>query len=125
MCVVSMVGDHYTDKWRPLGPWFPVAPLDPWPAHADPPLITPPWPTREEFDALKRDVAEMLALMKRAKEYDAANGEPDCEMDEKLKVLRAVAKLVGIDLDSALKNGDVYRVINGELVLIKDGPPPL
>ena len=47
--------------------------------------------SRAEFDKLKRDVEEL----KRAKEYD----EPDCEMDEKVELIRKVAELVGVDIE--------------------------
>ena len=48
-----------------------------------PPIqITIPAITRAEFEDLKRQVQEMKALLIRAKEYDARNGEPDCEMDD-------------------------------------------
>lgn len=59
--------------------------------------------SRAEFDELKRQVMEMKELLKRAKAYDERNGEPDCEMvDEKMDLLRRVAKLVGIDLDDVI-----------------------
>jgi hypothetical protein len=94
MCVVSMIGDHYSDKWRQPYREF-VQPVQ-WPTY------TYPQVSKEEFDALKVQVAELVELMKRAKIYDAKNGEPDCETDEKMAVLRKVAKLVGIDLDKAI-----------------------
>lgn len=86
MCVVSMVGDHYTDKW-----------VD----HRTVviPSMWQPNVSREEFEALKRDVDEMKALLKRAKEYDLRNGEPDCEMDDKIALLKKVAEMVGVSLD--------------------------
>lgn len=94
MCVVSMVGDHYRD-------WFPET----YPNIK--PYVQPNGPskivigneiTREEFDALKRDVEQMKALLERAKEYDEDNGEPDCEMDDKVALLKKIAELVGVDL---------------------------
>ena len=99
MCVVSMVGDHYSEKWRLIDRriFYPLTP-----PLTRPPEVYPPI-TREEVDQLRAEVAEMVALMKRAKKYDEQNGEPECEMDEKLRVLRAVAKLVGVDLDAVLK----------------------
>ncbi len=93
MCAVSMIGEHYSDKYRQQ-----------WPE-----IYQPGWaptftgPTREEFDKLRADVDEMLVLLRRAKLYDAANHEPDCETDEKMAVLRKVAKLVGVDLDKELR----------------------
>lgn len=93
MCTVSMIGDHYGDKWRdrwPIG-WPNQSPI---PSYI--PLSSPI--SREEFDALKREVEEMKKLLIRAKKYDEDNGEPDCEMDEKVALLKRVAEAVGVDL---------------------------
>lgn len=97
MCSVSMIGDFYSDKWRNPPPnQLPINPLG-YPL----PTVSPPI-TREEFEALKRDVLDMKELLKRAKAYDERNGEPDCEIDEKMDLLRKVAKLVGVDLDDVI-----------------------
>ena len=69
------------------------------------------WPTtlphvpevsKVEFEELKRQVAEMKVLLKRAKEYDERNNEPHCEIEDKMEFLRQVAKLVGISLDDVI-----------------------
>lgn len=41
----------------------------------------------------------MKELLKRAKKYDEDNGEPNCEMADKVAVLKRVAELVGVSLD--------------------------
>jgi len=111
MCVVSMIGDFYRDTWEPQ-PWFPAPGIPAMPPYRpmEPmrPLQPIQWPlgtpiTREEFDELKRQVAEMIELLKRAKKYDEDNGEPDCEIDEKMDLLRKVAAAVGVNLDDVLK----------------------
>ena len=91
MCTVSMVGDHYKDIFQPK-PWFPQ------PGQTFP--VAPV--SRHEFDELKRQVEEMKSLLKRAKEYDERNDEPHCEVEEKMEVLRMVAKLVGVDLSDVI-----------------------
>lgn len=87
MCTISMVADHYRDNF-----------IQRWP-QPDPlaPVFIPPV-SRAEFDALKREIEDMKKLLVRAKEYDERNGEPHCEMDEKVALLKQVAKLVGVDL---------------------------
>lgn len=91
MCVSSMIMDHYQDKWtNPLNPLFPLAP------SPIPPV------SKEDFDALKRDVEEMKALLKRAVDYDKRNNEPECEMAEKVALVRKVAEMVGVTLDDVL-----------------------
>lgn len=103
MCVVSMIGDHYADKWRPK-PWFPDPigwPIDE-PYRPNKTVVPTINVSREEFDALRKEVEEMKELLKRAKKYDEDNGEPDCEIDEKMELLRRVAEAVGVDLSDVV-----------------------
>jgi len=90
MCTVSFVGDFYKKTWEPyvqpgqINPnWTPTSE---W-------LFKPPV-TREEFEQLRKEVHEMIDLMKKAKEIDEKTGQPDCENEEKLKLLRVVAKAI-------------------------------
>lgn len=94
MCVVSMVMDHYWDKWTPQVP-IPLPrqfPLD-W---TSPPTITvthsPPSITPEE-------ISEFRTLLERAREYDKRNSEPNCELQEKKDRLKALAKDLGFNID--------------------------
>lgn len=98
MCVVSMIGDHYGDKWHipPTG-WQPTPVQDTiWR------VTTNQTVTREEFDKLRADVEEMKQLLQKAKAYDERNNEPNCEMEDKIEVLRRVAELAGVDLSEVL-----------------------
>jgi hypothetical protein len=88
-----MIGDHFNDKWKQ--------------PHYQQILTKIPDVSRAEFDALKKEVEEMKALLKRAKEYDEKNNEPNCEIEEKMAMLRKFADAVGIDLDDVIKKKDV------------------
>lgn len=100
MCVLSMIGDHYREKWHREWPvFFPVT----TPTMPTISFIAVPPVSREEFDALKLQVDEMVSLLKRAKIYDEEHGEPECEIEEKMALLREVARLVGVDLKTALE----------------------
>ena len=103
MCTMSMVGDHYRDMWQPK-PWYPLIPQVPAAPMPQAPITITMSPeiSRAEFEDLKRQVAEMKELLRRAKEYDERNGEPECEMAEKMDLLRRVAKMVGVDLDDVI-----------------------
>lgn len=84
MCVVSMIVDHYRDKWDP---WKPLTPGG-FPANP----LTPKLPTKEE-------IAEFYELLKKkAREYDAKNNQSDCELEEKKQKLLDLAKELGIDI---------------------------
>lgn len=99
MCVVSMVGEHYTDKWKRLyEPYQQPINENKWEK-----LLQIP-PSKKEFDELKKEVEEMKLLLLRAKLYDEKNNEPECEIDEKVRILKAVAKLFDVDLSEIFKN---------------------
>lgn len=95
MCVVSFVGDHFQDKWKPLEPY--VNPQSTSTSYTFTTAVS-----KEEFDALKKEVLDMKELLRKAKIYDEVNNEPNCEIEEKMEFLRQVAKLVGIDLDDVI-----------------------
>ena len=99
MCVVSMVGQHYDEKW-----WPQIKP-QPQQIPFDKTTITTTdlekWltPTKADFDALKKEVEEMKKLLQKALEYDKRNNEPHCEMENKVALLKKVAELVGVSLE--------------------------
>jgi hypothetical protein len=93
-----MVAEHYEDKWRDR--YFPSTNPGPPSIFS---TITPI--SRQEFDDLKKEVEDLKALLIRAKAYDERNNEPDCEMEEKMDLLRKVAKMVGVSLDDVIGKG--------------------
>jgi hypothetical protein len=101
MCTVSFVGDSFEKHWTPRLPeWFPngIPNTAPFPKRGGVPSYELPQISREEFDELKREVGLLKELLERALEYDKATGQPDCEQEQKIALLRAVAKAVGVEL---------------------------
>jgi len=101
MCVFSMVGDHYGEKWGHL----PYINPQPQPGiHVTPGTVTvfPALATQAELEALRREVLDMKELLKRAIKYDTEHGQPGCENEDKVKLLRRVADLVGVSLEDVL-----------------------
>lgn len=100
MCVVSMIMDHYYDKWAPFRPSrtvpdvIPVYPIQPPPIHTPPVTIypLPNLPTQKEID-------EFRQLLEKAREYDKRNNEPDCELQSKKDRLLKLAQELGIKID--------------------------
>ena len=84
MCVVSMIMDHYRDRWEPL-----IPPTNPW----VPLKIVQPLPT-----ITKEEVEEFRKLLERAREYDRKMGQPDCELDEKRLALKKIARELGVEI---------------------------
>ena len=82
-----MVGDFYTDKFKrdEYAKFF----KQPQPLQDV---------TKEEFEALKKEVLDMKELIKRAIDYDKRNNEPHCETENKIALLKQVAEMVGVDL---------------------------
>ena len=99
MCVVSNIGDHYRTgdgwPWKPVQPTVPVDPTIPpdfikiWEEHAK----------DAEINDLKKRVESLEELLRKGKQYDDENGEPECEMDEKVELLKKLAKELGVELE--------------------------
>lgn len=119
MCVVSMVTDHYIDKWPrqrlpythpypggsyPNQPWTnPTIPAEQQPIDLEQlnkilqPKLAPP--TQEDILQFRNDMAEFKLLLERAREYDKRNNEPNCELDSKKAAIRALAEHFGVKVD--------------------------
>ena len=98
MCVTSAVGDYFRGNLPERHPWavpaYPVYLGSPMP-NSGIPLMSP---TRAEFDALKKEVEELRELLKAAKRFDEQTSQPNCELAEKIAIIKQVAKLVGVDM---------------------------
>lgn len=86
MCLVSFVGDTYTERWRQPG--------TPWPN-----LVEGLPVSRAEFEELKREMEQVKELLLLAKIRDQQNGEEDCEMEAKVELIKLVAEKLGVDLE--------------------------
>ena len=110
MCVVSFIGDaykkHFDDNlWQP---WR-VAPYGDMPDNKTEPA---PAVSKKDFDELKAKVEEMLEMLKAARAYDIATGQKDCQMEDKMEMLRRVCEVVGLDLTNIVfKDGESGNVI--------------
>jgi len=100
MCVVSNIGDSYRDRdgwpWRPVDP-FPVIP----PSPIVPEDFRKIWEAQvkdKQFEELEKRVAALEELIRKGKEYDAATGQPDCELDEKRQALKKIADEMGVEI---------------------------
>lgn len=93
MCVVSAIGDDWSRR------------TPGWPGIIPPPSYVTSvefeaWKSMHiaEFNKLKEEFEALKELLKAAKIYDEATDQPNCEMDEKVEILKKVAKLLGVDL---------------------------
>jgi hypothetical protein len=92
MCTVSFMGYQWSKTVPDKYPW--VQPM----VQPGTAINTLP-PTRAEFDTLKAEVAALRELLLAAKEFDAATGQPDCEMDEKVALIKQLAEFVGVSME--------------------------
>ena len=82
MCAVSNLIDQRRDHFAPI--------VQPWPAPAV---------SKEEHEALKRDLEELKKEIRSAQEADKKMGLADCEMEEKVDFLKKVAEILEVDLE--------------------------
>lgn len=104
MCVVSMIGDEFSKRWElykqlpQKGQSFaPTLNIQDYGRLLKSPVNI------EEFNALKKEVEFMRDLLIAAKMYDEKNNETHCEMEDKVAMLKAMAKMMGVDLSEIFK----------------------
>lgn len=95
MCMVSNIGDVYGRKWKDYDP-----PVFPPPSVIHVPVSEV---SRTEFEALRKEVLALKELLLAAKKFDEKTGQPDCEMGDKIAIIRKVAEAVGVNLDDVFK----------------------
>lgn len=93
MCVVSNVGDYFGRTMPERYPWY-----EDWRNG----VVTDV--PRAEFDALKKEVEALRELLLAAKKFDEKTNQKDCEQADKIKLLRGIAALVGVNLDDIFEN---------------------
>lgn len=94
MCAVSMIGDEYAKQWPNWPQVIPFPPTNP---------INQGYVSRKEFDELKEEMERIKKLLEEAKKQDVAEGNADCQKDEKVAILQKIADALGVDL------GDVFK----------------
>lgn len=100
MCVVSLVSDHYFEKWGQAPYVAPKAvPAFPWGPHDNSQPVAPTLPSQAEIDEFRR-------LLERAREYDKQHHEPHCALKEKQERLLKLAKELGIDISFVTEEAD-------------------
>lgn len=91
MCMVSYIGDSFKKDWDDI--FYPQFPYWPDTSKSD----------KAKIEALRKEVKALKKLLLTAQKYDKETGQPDCEVDEKVKLLKDIAKVLKIDMGKVFK----------------------
>lgn len=93
-----MVMDHYGQKWDRY-----MEPLEPQVPQPEVTITFPPIDidklTKEITDKILADLPDFEELVRKAKEYDKLNNQPDCELDSKKQKVKKLADKLGVKID--------------------------
>lgn len=92
MCFVSNVGDYWRDTLPKRYPWYPTE--SPYERQTV---------GEEEFDKVKRDLEALKLLLEAAKKFDTDTDQHHCQHDDKIALLKKMAKEFGVDLKDVLE----------------------
>ena len=109
MCVMSVILDDFGKRNGLTNPpynpqWIPTVPVAPFPVYPLPmnppqPMSQPqPSPTRQEHEALKREVEALRELLIAARKFDNETAQRDCEETAKRDMILRLAEMLGVDM---------------------------
>ena len=105
MCIVSSIGDQVgTAPWSPQNPYPGISDW-PYKKQTESPIQipSPPNPPKDLNGLQIKAVVEWLEKLDKiliaARAFDEATGQPDCETDEKMAALKALAEQFGVDME--------------------------
>jgi hypothetical protein len=85
MCIVSNVGDYWGKN---IYPTYPKEPLWKWDIS--------------EVERLKRDIKALKILLKAAFDFDKETGQPECQHEDKIRLIRKMAEAAGVDISDVI-----------------------
>lgn len=89
MCAVSAIGDY----------WQRSPNVQPYVS----PAYKPEYATKVELAVLRQEVLQLRSLLLAAKRFDEATGQPHCETDDKVALIKRLAEMVGVDMGEVFK----------------------
>lgn len=106
MCIASFIGDDFS---RRIGgsPWT-TLPVDTMPGFPNSDTKLPGQlfnpASRTELEALRKEVADLRVLLEQAKTYDKDHDEPNCELEEKIALVKHFGEVFSIDFHGVFDN---------------------
>jgi len=85
MCVVSNVGEYWEKN---IYPTYPTTPIHTWDSA--------------EVESLKRDIKALKVLLKAAIEFDKETGQPECQHEDKIRLIRKMAEAADVDISDVI-----------------------
>ena len=86
--MISFIGTEFTKTVTDTYPWVQTSGV--W---------YDAYVSRQEFEELKKEVQSLVKLLKAAKIYDEEMGQKDCEMEEKVALIKGLAEFLDVDLE--------------------------
>lgn len=105
MCIVSNIGDGFYNDWKRRYPYWPE--VYPKKERVDiTEIMKTLSPNKDKrVDELEKEIKDiktqlelLIKLLGIGKEYDEATGQKDCEVEEKVKLIKQLCELFNVDM---------------------------
>ena len=87
--VIDQFQKDWSEKWPGTTP-----DNQPWVFPKDPRVEK----LEKDVEEMKKQFESLIKLLKAAKIYDEESGQPDCEMDEKVALIKRLSELLEVDV---------------------------
>jgi hypothetical protein len=95
MCVVSFVSDRFVERQWP----------EYWPSNAQPPILPDILEglNNAEIQRLKSEIVKLKQELEEARKQDIKDGNPDCHVEDKVAIIKGLAKALDVDLGNVFE----------------------
>lgn len=99
MCTVSMIGDGWRDQFPER--WPNIYPHIPKIDDAVSAAAFEEYKRKNEAEIakLRKEIEELKELLLATKKFDEKTGQPNCEADDKVALIKKIAEMVGVDMN--------------------------
>lgn len=101
MCTVSMIGDGWRDqfptRWPDIYTHIPTTDNNKNVSAAA--FEEYKRKNEAEIAKLRKEIEELKELLLAAKKFDEKTGQPNCEADDKVALIKKIAEMVGVDMN--------------------------
>ncbi len=118
MCTYSAIADNFRRTAPERHPWIPPVIINPHDVtkrdvENNNFVYTEPLATKQDIADLRKEMLALKDILKAALKFDEETGQKDCEQEDKIRMIRELAEMVGVDMEDCMPPKPEEDLVSG------------